>query len=79
MKELKVPREQIVVSVKIYWGPSRKNDPNDIGLSRKHIIEGIKNSLKRLQLDYADIVLCHRFDWDVPVEVTCRAFDWIVN
>ena len=57
LKELKVPREKIVVSIKIF-----KNgfDPNDGGESRKHIIEGVKKSLKNMGLDYADTVFAHR-------------------
>ena len=59
LKELNVPREKIVVSTKIFRnGP----DPNDSFESRKHIIEGLKLSLKRLQLDYVDVVFCHRYD-----------------
>ncbi len=76
-KELKLPREQLVVATKLFWGPSLT--PNDVGLSRKHIIEGTKNSLKRLQLDYVDIIFCHRADMETPVEETCRAFDYLIN
>jgi aryl-alcohol dehydrogenase-like predicted oxidoreductase len=49
MQELGWKREDIVVSTKVFWGG---DGPNDKGLSRKHIIEGTRNSLKRLQLDY---------------------------
>jgi len=48
-------------------------------MSRKHIIEGLTNSLKRLQLDYVDIVFSHRFDTYTSVEDVCRAFDWLIN
>jgi len=75
-KELNLPREQLVVSTKLFWGGK---GPNDVGLSRKHIIEGAKNSLKRLQLDYVDVIFCHRPDLDTPVEETCRAFDFLIN
>jgi len=75
-KELKLPREQLVVSTKIYWGGK---GVNDVGLSRKHIIEGTTNCLKRLQLDYVDIIFCHRPDFETPVEETCRAFDYLIN
>ncbi len=77
IKELDLPREQLVISTKIFWGPG--DGPNDTGLSRKHIIEGTKNSLKRLQLDYVDIIFCHRPDFETPVEETCRAFDYLIN
>jgi voltage-dependent potassium channel beta subunit len=76
LKQLNVQREKIVVSTKLY---KVGMDPNDTFLSRKHIIEGIRNSLKRLQLDYVDIVFCHRFDRYTPLEETCRAMDWVIN
>ncbi len=76
-KELNLPREQLVVSTKLFWGPG--DGPNDVGLSRKHIIEGTNNSLKRLQLDYVDVIFCHRPDFETPVEETCRAFDYLIN
>ena len=76
IKELNIPREKIVVSTKIF---SIGDDPNDSFLSRKHIREGVKNSLKRLQLDYVDIVFCHRYDMHTPLEETCRAMTWIIE
>ena len=76
LKELNVQREKVVISTKIY---RIGMDPNDSFLSRKHIIEGVKNSLKRLQLDYVDVVFCHRYDRYTPLEETCRAMDWVVN
>ena len=75
-KALKVPREKIVVSTKIYKiGP----DPNDGFLSRKHIIEGLRNSLKRLQLDYVDVVFAHKYDMHTPLEEVCRAMNYCIN
>ena len=76
LKELNVPREKIIVSIKIY-----KNgfDPNDGGEGRKHIIEGVKHSLKNLQLDYADIVFAHRYDMNTPIEETCRAMNYLIE
>ncbi len=81
LKRLGVPREDVVITVKVYFGPDRYHPmgKNSIGLSRKHIIEGVRNSLKRLQLDYADIVFAHRPDNDVPMEEQCRAFDWLIK
>lgn len=70
------PREEIVVSTKIFWGGSK---PNTVGLSRKHLIEGTKNSLKRLQLDYVDLLFCHRPDPNTPIEETVRAMDYLIN
>ena len=75
-KELNVPREKIVVSTKIY---KNGNDPNDTFQSRKHIVEGVKQSLKRLQLDYVDVVFCHRYDRFTPLEETCRAMNFVIN
>ena len=76
LKELKIPREKIVVSIKIYKSGS---DPNDIGEGRKHIIEGVKNSLKNLQLDYCDVVFAHRYDMNTPIEETVRAMNYIIE
>ena len=75
LKELNVPREKIIVSIKIF-----KNgfDPNG-GEGRKHIIEGVKHSLKNLQLEYADIVFAHRYDRNTPIEETCRAMNYLID
>jgi voltage-dependent potassium channel beta subunit len=75
---LNVPRHHLVISTKLFWGKS-ENIPNTRGLSRKHIIEGLSASLKRLDYDYVDIILCHRPDSDVPMEEICRAFDWVIR
>ncbi len=69
-------REALVISTKIFWGGE---GPNDKGLSRKHLIEGTKNSLKRLQLDYVDLLFCHRPDADTPIEETVLAMDALVR
>jgi len=69
----------LVISTKIFWGPDRTTNVNGSGLSRKHIIEAAKNSLKRIGIDYADIIFCHRFDIETPLEETCRAMDWLVK
>ena len=76
LKELNVPREKIIVSIKIL----RNGDgPNDYGQGRKHIIEGVKQSLKNLQLDYADVVFSHRYDRDTPIEETVRAMNYLIE
>ncbi len=69
-------REDLVISTKIFWGG---NGPNDTGLSRKHLIEGAKNSLKRLQLDYVDLLFCHRPDVNTPIEETVLAMDYLIR
>ncbi len=69
-------RSDIVVSTKIYWGGQ---GPNDHGLSRKHVVEGTKAALDRLQMDYVDLVFCHRPDFHTPVEETVRAMNWLID
>jgi voltage-dependent potassium channel beta subunit len=69
-------RSDLVISTKIFWGG---NGPNDAGLSRKHIIEGTRASLARLQLDYVDLIFCHRPDIHTPIEETVRAMNFIIN
>ena len=76
IKDLKIPREKIIVTIKIYMSGS---DPNDIGEGRKHIIEGTKNSLKKLQLDYCDVVYAHRYDMNTPIEETVRAMNYLIE
>ncbi|MBM4414339.1 MAG: voltage-dependent potassium channel subunit beta [Chloroflexi bacterium] len=69
-------REDLVISTKIFWGGK---GPNDTGLSHKHVIEGVNNALKRLQMDYVDLVFCHRPDPNTPIEETVRAMDIVVK
>jgi voltage-dependent potassium channel beta subunit len=69
-------RASFVVSTKIFWGG---DGPNDTGLSYKHIVEGVNNSLRRLQLEYVDMVFCHRPDHSTPIEETVRAMDLIIR
>jgi voltage-dependent potassium channel beta subunit len=70
-------RHQLVVNTKCFWPMS--DDPNDRGLSRKHIVESIDRSLKRLQTDYIDLFYCHRFDPNTPMEETIRAMDDMIR
>ena len=80
LKELNVRREEVVISTKIIKEHFMKPcHPNGAGLSRKHVIEGVKNSLKRLQLDYVDVVYAHRPDLDTPLEETVRAFSYVID
>jgi voltage-dependent potassium channel beta subunit len=69
-------RSDLVISTKIFWGGK---GPNDRGLSRKHIIEGVNASLQRLQLDYVDLLFCHRPDPDTPIEETVRAMNHVID
>jgi len=72
------PREELVISTKLYWGDGGKG-PNATGLSHKHLLEGINRSLRRLQLDYVDLLFCHRPDPNTPMEETVRAMDIIIQ
>lgn len=69
-------RSDLVVSTKIFWGGP---GPNDKGLSRKHILEGSDVALKRLQMDYVDLIFAHRPDINTPIEETVRAFNHLIN
>jgi len=75
-KKLNVPRKDLVVSTKFL---KIGQGVNDMMLSRKHLIEGMNNSLKRLQLDYVDVAFAHRYDHKTPIEEICRSFDWMIN
>jgi voltage-dependent potassium channel beta subunit len=76
IKKLAWRREDIVVSTKIFWGG---DGPNDQGLSHKHILEGMNNALRRLQMEYVDLVFCHRPDPNTPIEETVRAMDIVIK
>ncbi len=69
-------RSSYIVSTKIFWGG---DGPNQRGLSRKHILEGTDASLKRLGLDYVDLIFCHRADLHTPVEETVRAMNHVIG
>jgi aryl-alcohol dehydrogenase-like predicted oxidoreductase len=70
-------RADLVIATKAYF-PMSEN-PNDRGLSRKHLFESIHQSLRRLGTDYVDLYQCHRFDGDTPVAETVRAMDDLVR
>ena len=70
-------RSELVITSKVFFPLS--DDPNDRGLSRKHIMESIDKSLKRIGTDYLDIYFCHRFDEHTPIEETARAMDDLVH
>ena len=76
IKKLGWRRDDIVVSSKVFWGG---NGPNETGLSRKHVFEACRNSLKRLQLDYLDLFFCHRPDPNTPIEETVRVMDDLIH
>jgi aryl-alcohol dehydrogenase-like predicted oxidoreductase len=70
-------RQGLEIFTKVFWptGPG----PNDRGLSRKHILESIDGSLRRLQTDYVDLYQAHRFDHTTPLEETMQAFADVVR
>ncbi|WBC07046.1 aldo/keto reductase family protein [Micromonospora sp. CA-248089] len=70
-------REGLEIFTKVYWptGPGR----NDRGLSRKHIMESIDGSLRRLQTDHVDLYQAHRYDYSTPLEETMEAFADVVR
>ncbi|KAG3097735.1 putative voltage-gated potassium channel subunit beta [Phytophthora idaei] len=74
-------REDLVITTKLYLGSKGfvGAGPNDQGIGRKHILEGTKASLTRLQLDYVDVLYCHRSEVFTPVEETVRAMSYVIN
>lgn len=76
LKQLGWERSEYVLSTKLFWGGPTVNER---GLSRKHIIEGMAKSLKRLQLDYVDVVFAHRPDRYTPMEEVVRGFTQLIN
>jgi 1-deoxyxylulose-5-phosphate synthase len=70
-------RDKVVVATKAYYPMS--DDPNDRGLSRKHLMSAIDNSLRRLGTDYVDLYQIHRWDADTPIEETLTALHDIVR
>ncbi|KAG6899504.1 hypothetical protein C0993_009611 [Termitomyces sp. T159_Od127] len=90
IKQLQLPREEIVVITKVYYTVGRDNRivfqgsdadgyVNQHGLSRKHIFDSVKSSLMRLGMDYIDVLLCHRFDYETPIEETMQALHDVVK
>ncbi|KAF8067038.1 NADP-dependent oxidoreductase domain-containing protein [Lyophyllum atratum] len=90
IKKHNLPRGEIVVMTKVFFAvnldpeailktPEDYSFVNQRGLSRKHIFDSVAASLKRLQLDYIDVLQCHRFDYDTPIEETMQALHDVVQ
>ncbi|HXJ44326.1 MAG TPA: aldo/keto reductase [Bryobacteraceae bacterium] len=77
LKDFGPGRDRVVVATKVFNAMS--DDPNDKGLSRKHIMHSIDGSLRRLRTDYVDLYQIHRFDYETPIEETLRALDDLVK
>jgi aryl-alcohol dehydrogenase-like predicted oxidoreductase len=74
---LKDQRDEMVVATKVYFPMGEGS--NDSGLSRRHIIQQINSSLKRLKMDYVDLYQTHRWDYTTPIEETLRTLDGLVH
>ncbi|KAH9890406.1 aryl-alcohol dehydrogenase [Cubamyces lactineus] len=94
IKQLKLPREELVIMTKLFSPvpadpsvnlialgkkPEEVGIINQHGLNRKHIFDSVKASLERLQLDYIDLLQCHRFDYNTPIEETMQALHDVVK
>ena len=77
LKALDVKRENVVIATKVFSQMS--DEPNDRGLSRKHILDSIDKSLRRLQMDYVDLYQIHRWDYETPIEETMEALHEVVK
>lgn len=73
-----IPRENLEIFTKVYW-PVGRRGANDVGLSRKHIMDSAHGSLQRLGVDYIDLYQAHRFDYETPLEETFQAFADLVR
>ncbi len=76
VRKLGWKRSDLVISTKIFWGG---DGPNNSGLSRKHIIQAADASLARLQMEYVDLIFCHRPDIYTPIEETVRAMNYLID
>ncbi|ORY72240.1 NADP-dependent oxidoreductase domain-containing protein [Leucosporidium creatinivorum] len=83
VRELQIPREELVLLTKVYYPVAKEATPvgnvNQQGLSRKHIFQSVRASLERLQMDYIDVLQCHRSDPETPIEETMDALHDLVK
>lgn len=78
LKELDWPRDEYVLTTKVFFGTGRK-EPNTRGLSRKHVVEGLKSSLARMQQPYVDVVFAHRPDYATPMREIVEGFTQVIR
>jgi voltage-dependent potassium channel beta subunit len=81
LKQLGTPRLNVLVSTKFFWGLDRQGDAvnRKDTLNRKYLMQAIDGSLKRLQMDFVDLIYCHRPDPATPIEETARAMSDIIT
>jgi len=90
LKAHQIPREDVVIMTKVFAVVSRdmtivRDNADEVGyvnqhgLSRKHIFDSVKASLKRLDLEYIDVLQCHRFDYDTPIEETMSRMSFFLD
>jgi len=72
-----IPRSNYLIATKVF-GPM-SDHPMDKGLSRRHVMNAVEGSLKRLRTDYIDVYQCHRYDASTPLEEVCRTFDGLIQ
>jgi aryl-alcohol dehydrogenase (NADP+) len=77
LKDFGTSRDKVVIATKVFFPMG--DDPNQKGLSRKHIIDAVDASLRRLRTDYVDLYQIHRFDYETPVEETLAALNEVVK
>ncbi|HYZ84976.1 MAG TPA: aldo/keto reductase [Bryobacteraceae bacterium] len=77
MRDAGVQRDRVVIATKVFYPMG--DDPNQRGLSRKHVLHAIDNSLRRLQMDYVDLYQIHRFDYETPIEETMEVLHEVVR
>ncbi|HMZ42966.1 MAG TPA: aldo/keto reductase [Anaerolineales bacterium] len=77
LRHFGVKRENVIVATKVF--STMSEDVNDRGLSRKHIMDSIDKSLKRLQMEYVDLYQIHRWDYNTPIEETMEALNDVVR
>ena len=78
LKDLHWPHDEYMLSTKISFGTRRK-EPNTRGLSKKHVVEGLKSSLERMQQPYIDIILAHRPDYATPMREIVKGFTQYIH